>query len=41
MPLGLKLTPLRGSQFYIEFYKEKVKRHLFLNRLWEFDQIQQ
>ena len=33
MPLGSKLTPPRGSQFYIELYKEKFKRHLLLNRL--------
>ena len=33
MPVGSKLTPPRGSQFYIELYKEKFKRHL-LNRLW-------
>jgi len=25
MPLGLKLTPPRGSQFYIELYKENFK----------------
>jgi len=34
MPLGSKLTPPRGSQFYIELYMEKFKRHLLLNRLW-------
>ena len=28
MPLGSKLTLPRGSQFYIELYKEKFKRHL-------------
>ena len=33
MPLGSKLTPPRGSQFYIELYKEIFKRHLLLNRL--------
>jgi len=38
MPLGSKLTLPRGSRFYIELYKEKFKRHLLLNRLWEFDQ---
>ena len=27
MPLGSKLTPPRGSQFYIELYKKKFKRH--------------
>ena len=32
MPLGTKLTPPRGSQFYIELYKEKFKRHLLMNR---------
>ena len=41
MPLGGKLTPPRGSQFYIELYKEKFKQHLLLNRLWLFDQTQQ
>jgi len=30
-----------GSQFYIQLYKEKFKRLLLLNRLWEFDQTQQ
>ena len=34
MPLGSKLTPSRKSQYYIELYKEKFKRHLLLNRLW-------
>jgi len=28
MPLGLKLTLLGGSQFYIELYKEKFKQLL-------------
>ena len=32
MPLGSKLAPPRGSQFYIELYKEKFKRHILLNR---------
>ena len=31
MPLGLKLTSPRGSQFYIELYKENFKRLLLLN----------
>jgi len=37
MPLGLKLTPPRVSQFYIELYKEIFKRLLFLNRLWKIE----
>jgi len=41
MPLGLKLTLARWSQFYFELYKENFKRPLLLNRLWEFDQTQQ
>jgi len=41
MPLGSKLTPPLGSQFYIELYKENFKRHLLLNRLWEFDETKQ
>ena len=41
MPLWLKLTPPRVSQFYIELYKEIFKRLLFLNRLWKIDQSQQ
>jgi len=32
MALGTKFTPPRGSQFYIELYKEKFKQHLLLNR---------
>ena len=33
--------PSRGwSQFYIELYKEKFKRHLLLNHYWDFDQTQ-
>ena len=32
MLLGSKLTPPRGSQFYIELYKKKFKRLLLLNR---------
>lgn len=35
------MTPARGSQFYIELYKENFKRHLLLNYLWEFDQTSQ
>jgi len=41
MPLGSKLTPPRGSQFYIELYKENFKRHLLLNHQWECDQTSQ
>jgi len=41
MPLGSKLTPPRGSQFYIELYRENCKRLLLLNRLWELDKTQQ
>jgi len=41
MPLGSKLTPPRGSQFYIELYKENCKQILLLNRLWEFDETKQ
>jgi len=41
MPLGSKLTPLRGSQFYIDVYKENFKWHLLFNHLWEFDQTSQ
>ena len=41
MPLGSKLIPTRGSQFYIELYKEKFKRLLLLNLLWLFVQTQQ
>jgi len=32
MPLGSKLTPARGSQFYIELYWENFKWLLILNR---------
>jgi len=35
MPLGSNLTPPRGSQFYIELYKEKFKRHLLFNPRWK------
>ena len=31
MPLGSKLTPSRGSQFYIDLYKKKFKRHFLLS----------
>jgi len=43
MPLGLKLTLVRGSQYYIELCKENFKRIILLNRYykWEFDQTQQ
>jgi len=40
-PPGVKIDPARGSQFYIELYKENCKRLLLLNRLWEFTQTQQ
>ena len=38
MPLGSKLTPPRGSKYYIELYQEKFKRHLLLNRLGLFQE---
>jgi len=41
MPLGSKLTPPRGSQYYIELYKENCKQLLLLNRLWEFIKTKQ
>ena len=41
MPLGLKLTPPRGSQVYIELFKEKFKLLSLVNRLLEYDQTQQ
>ena len=41
MPLGSKLTPPWGSQFYIELNKKNCKRLLLLNILWEFDETKQ
>jgi len=38
---GVKIELGRGSQFYIELYKEHFKRPLLLNRKWEFYQTQQ
>jgi len=32
MSLGSKLTPPRGSQFYIELYTEHFKRYLLLKQ---------
>jgi len=40
-PWGQNWPRPRGSQFYIELYKEKFKRLLLLNCLWDFDQTQQ
>jgi len=40
MPLWSKLTPPRGSQFYIDLYKENFKQHLLFNRLWDLNKLQ-
>jgi len=37
----LLFDPTPGAHSYIKLYKEKFKRLPLLNRLWEFDQIQQ
>jgi len=41
VPLGLKLIPPRVSQFYTELYKNNFERLLFLNREWEFGQLEE